>query len=70
MGLITEIYSKIMNQFNSWRRDERGSQTLEWLGIAAVVIIIVGFISSAFTADGIGEIVRKKFEGFIEKIGG
>lgn len=51
--------------------NERGSQTLEWIGIAAVVVIVVGVISQAFSGDtSIGDTVKDKFKGFIESIGG
>lgn len=51
--------------------NERGSQTLEWIGIAAVVVIVVGVISQAFSGDtSIGDTVKEKFKGFIESIGG
>lgn len=51
--------------------NERGSQTLEWIGIAAVVVIVVGVISQAFSGDtSIGDTVKDKFTGFIESIGG
>lgn len=60
---VTSIKAKLTN--------ERGSQTLEWIGIAAVVVIVVGVISQAFSGDtSIGDTVKDKFEGFIESIGG
>ena len=61
--VAASVKTKIVN--------ERGSQTLEWIGIAAVVVIVVGVISQAFSGDtSIGETVKDKFKGFIESIGG
>jgi hypothetical protein len=58
-----------MNGLLGLKNDEKGSQTLEWLGIAAVIVIVVGLVSNAFDAS-IGDAVADKFEKFIEKIGG
>jgi hypothetical protein len=52
-------------------RNERGSQTLEWIGIAAVVVILVGVISQAFSNDtSIGKTVLNKIKTMIGQIGG
>lgn len=60
---VTSAKAKLAN--------ERGSQTLEWIGIAAVVVIVVGVISTAFSGDTtIGDTVKDKFKGFIDSIGG
>jgi hypothetical protein len=58
-----------MNKFMEIKNDEKGSQTLEWLGIAAVIVLVVGFISSAFDAS-VGEKVAEKFKNFVDQIGG
>ncbi|WP_244093916.1 hypothetical protein [Jeotgalibacillus sp. R-1-5s-1] len=70
MKKLNEWYFKAMNAAASKVNNERGSQTLEWLGIAAVVVIVVGVISQAFAGDtGIGDAIKSKFEEFIESIG-
>lgn len=51
--------------------NERGSQTLEWIGIAAVIVILVGVISSAFSKDTvIGTTLVTKFTDLVKSIGG
>ncbi|WP_174614162.1 hypothetical protein [Virgibacillus ihumii] len=71
MNFINGIYAKAINRFESIKQDERGSQTLEWIGIAAVIVIMVGVISQAFSNDtSIGNAVLKKIKGFIQDIGG
>ncbi|RST71540.1 hypothetical protein D4T97_018505 [Siminovitchia acidinfaciens] len=66
---MNELYVKSMNKMNGLVKNERGSQTLEWIGIAAVVVIAVGLISTAFSGGNFGESVLKKFTDWIEKIG-
>jgi hypothetical protein len=71
MKKMTNYYAKVINKFNAWKNEENGSQTLEWLGIAAVVVIVVGIISQAFSGDtSVGDTVKEKFNSFIETIGG
>ena len=70
MKKLNEWYIQFLTTLASPLKNERGSQTLEWLGIAAVVVIVVGVISQAFSGDsGIGDTVRDKFKDFIEGIG-
>lgn len=47
-------------------RNERGAQSLEWLGVAALLILVLGIISSAVSdnSDGIKGII----ESIISKI--
>ncbi|WP_229671682.1 Flp family type IVb pilin [Lentibacillus kapialis] len=63
------IYAKTLNKFAEFKRDERGSQTLEWIGIAAVIVILVGVVSKAFSGGEFGQTLVKKFEELIEDIG-
>lgn len=63
------FYAKTMNGLANLKSDEKGSQTLEWLGIAAVIVLVVGFVSSAFDAS-VGEKVADKFKNFVDQIGG
>lgn len=70
MKKMQELYVKSMNKVGQAVENERGSQTLEWIGIAAVVVIAVGAVSTAFAnGTGFGDKVLEKFTDFIEKIG-
>ncbi|WP_430784477.1 hypothetical protein VBD025_08565 [Virgibacillus flavescens] len=69
MNYLNGIYARMLNAFDGWKNEERGSQTLEWIGIAAVVVIVVGLVSTAFGTLKIGETVAEKFETFLENIG-
>ncbi|NQD66203.1 hypothetical protein HP456_09770 [Bacillus haikouensis] len=71
MKKLTEIYTKCSIKVEGMVRNERGSQTLEWIGIAAVVVIMVGVISTAFSGDtSIGKTVLNKIKTMIGQIGG
>ncbi|MUV39188.1 hypothetical protein JNUCC1_03061 [Lentibacillus sp. JNUCC-1] len=70
MNMLTNLYAKTMSQVNAWKKEEQGSQTLEWIGIAAVVIIVVGLVSTAFDGSEIGADIYDKFTTFLGKIGG
>ncbi|WP_316572851.1 hypothetical protein [Neobacillus sp. YIM B06451] len=71
MKKLTQWYVAASTKLESMVRNERGSQTLEWIGIAAVVVIVVGLISTAFGEDKeFGKSVLKKFTGMIDQIGG
>ncbi|PFG03899.1 hypothetical protein [Bacillus sp. es.034] len=70
MKKLTELYTKCSIKLDGMIRNERGSQTLEWIGIAAVIVILVGVISQAFSKDtGIGNAVVTKIKDMIEQIG-
>ena len=47
-------------------KNERGAQSLEWLGLAALLILVLGIVSQAVSsqAGGIGSII----ENIIQKI--
>lgn len=49
-NLSTKLYSKVQ----SYTGNERGSQALEWIGVAAVIITIVTLLSTAVSANGDG----------------
>lgn len=60
------LYVKLMNQLSN----EKGSQSLEWLGIAAVIVIIVGMISQVFGGDtAFGEAIKTKLVEMVKDIG-
>lgn len=69
MEKLNAFYVKSVNKMNEMVKNERGSQTLEWIGIAAVVVIAVGLVSTAFSSGDFGDKVLEKFTDFIEKIG-
>jgi hypothetical protein len=71
MKKLTELYTKRSIKLDRMVRNESGSQTLEWIGIAAVVVILVGVISQAFSNDtSIGKTVLNKIKTMIGQIGG
>ncbi|MBM4763246.1 hypothetical protein [Bacillus sp. B15-48] len=49
-------------------KNERGAQSLEWLGLAALLILVLGIISTAVSgqSEGIGNIITN----IISKISG
>lgn len=49
-------------------KNEKGAQSLEWLGLAALLILVLGIISTALSAQSgsIGELIGK----IISKISG
>ncbi|WP_067724793.1 Flp family type IVb pilin [Oceanobacillus damuensis] len=68
---MNEVYVNMMNKVTGMKKDETGSQTLEWIGIAAVIVILVGVISTSMAgATGIGDAVVTKFSDLIKSIGG
>lgn len=70
MNFVNNYYAKMVSMLEGIKKDERGSQTLEWIGIAAVIVIVVGIISTAFSgADGFGDKVVTKFGEMIDQIG-
>lgn len=70
MNKIKSCFKKMMNVVNGVSNNQRGSQTLEWIGIAAVIIIVVGLVSTAFQGSDFGDKVVQKIGTFLSKIGG
>jgi hypothetical protein len=71
MKKLNEMYVKSSMKIQGMIKNERGSQTLEWIGIAAVVVIVVGLISTAFANDqSFGNAVKTKLTDMIDQIGG
>ncbi|WP_077327807.1 Flp family type IVb pilin [Virgibacillus siamensis] len=69
MKFMNGIYAKAMNRVEELKQDEKGSQTLEWIGIAAVIVILVGVVSQAFSGGDFGDTLVDKFNELIEDIG-
>jgi hypothetical protein len=69
--MLKKLQTNLLLKFNELKKEERGSQTLEWIGIAAVIVILVGVISTAMSnADSIGNDVVEKISELISQIGG
>ena len=49
-------------------KNEKGAQSLEWLGIAALLILVLGIISTAL--DGEKENIGKLVTSIVSKISG
>lgn len=66
MNLVNKLYTKAMVYTNN----ERGSQSLEWIGIAAVIVILVGTISTLFASDtSFAQAILEKLVEFVGNIG-
>ncbi|RLQ91161.1 hypothetical protein [Falsibacillus albus] len=54
---LIELYVK----FTSPVKNEKGAQSLEWLGLAALLILLLGIISTAVSngKESIGQIITK-----------
>ncbi|QHS24156.1 hypothetical protein GWK91_15160 [Virgibacillus sp. MSP4-1] len=62
MGKLTRLYVKWTQPV----RNERGAQSLEWLGVAALLILILGIISSAIGDSG--DTIKGIIDSIINKI--
>ncbi|MFD2760671.1 Flp family type IVb pilin [Lentibacillus juripiscarius] len=69
MKFVNGIYAKAMSKIEELKKDESGSQTLEWIGIAAVIVILVGVVSQAFSGGDFGDTLVQKFNDLITQIG-
>ncbi|MFC3884376.1 hypothetical protein ACFOU2_13050 [Bacillus songklensis] len=67
---MKKFMTKACIKVQSYLNNERGSQSLEWIGIAAIIVILTGVISTAMSGAGLGDTFVDKFSGFLEKIGG
>lgn len=72
--LTTKAFVKVNNFWENtvkgYVKNERGSQSLEWIGIAAIIVILTGVISTAMKDTSFGDTFVGKLEGFLGKIGG
>lgn len=52
-------------------KNERGAQSLEWLGLAALLILVLGLVSQAVDGqkDGIKTIIEKIFKKITDMVG-
>ena len=53
-------------------KNEKGAQSLEWLGIAALLILVLGIISTALSGekDNIGKVVTNIISKISGMVGG
>ena len=67
MNKLTELYTKLMNPV----KNEKGAQSLEWLGLAALLILVLGIISTAVSdsSSDITDIIGKIFEKIKAMVG-
>ena len=68
MNYLTGMYVKASTRVGGLLKNERGSQTLEWIGIAAVIVILVGLVSTAFGDSDLGGTIIEKFESLLDKM--
>jgi len=61
------MYIKMMNPV----KNEKGAQSLEWLGLAALLILVLGIISQAVSKqeNSIGEIIANIVKKITEMVG-
>lgn len=62
MEKLTELYVKA----TQWLNNEKGAQSLEWLGIAALLIMVLGIVSTAVSSQSGG--ITGIIESIITKI--
>ncbi|MRG87379.1 hypothetical protein [Salinibacillus xinjiangensis] len=62
MERLVKLYVKMTTPV----RNERGAQSLEWLGIAALLILVLGIVSSAVSDNEGG--IKSIISNIIQKI--
>ncbi|WP_080848722.1 hypothetical protein [Cytobacillus gottheilii] len=67
-NMMIKAWTKVMNPV----KNEKGAQSLEWLGIAALLILVLGIVSTAVSeqSTGIGSIISKIIEQISQMVGG
>jgi hypothetical protein len=61
-NMMMKVWTKMMYPV----KNEKGAQSLEWLGLAALLILVLGIISQA--VDGQKEGIGKVIENILKKI--
>ena len=66
-NLMIKAWTKVMVPV----RNERGAQSLEWLGLAALLILVLGIVSQAVSSSsaGIGEIITNIIKKITTMVG-
>ncbi len=62
MSKLLALYTKVTSPL----KNEKGAQSLEWLGIAALLILVLGIISTAVSNQQGG--IEGIISGIIDKI--
>lgn len=52
-------------------KNEKGAQSLEWLGLAALLILVLGLISQAVSneEESIGQVIQKIIQKITKMVG-
>jgi len=52
-------------------KNEKGAQSLEWLGLAALLILVLGIISQAVSNEeaSIGQVIQKIIQKITKMVG-
>jgi hypothetical protein len=66
-AFVVKAWMKMMEPV----KNERGAQSLEWLGLAALLILVLGIISTAVEGqgDGIEQIITKIIDKITTMVG-
>ncbi|OIU72684.1 hypothetical protein [Rossellomorea aquimaris] len=67
MNKLTELYVKLTTPV----KNEKGAQSLEWLGLAALLILVLGIVSTAVSDSkgSITTIISNIFKKITEMVG-
>ncbi|MGM0831155.1 MAG: hypothetical protein ACQEWF_24385 [Bacillota bacterium] len=67
MNKLTTLYVKLTNPL----KNERGAQSLEWLGLAALLILVLGIVSTAVSdsSDSVTTIITNIFKKISDMVG-
>ncbi|QPC48493.1 hypothetical protein G8O30_15780 [Mangrovibacillus cuniculi] len=65
--MMMNVWVKMMNPV----QNERGAQSLEWLGLAALLILVLSIVSTAVgnQSEGIGNLIEKIITKITEMVG-
>ncbi|WP_225228915.1 hypothetical protein [Bacillus sp. PS06] len=66
-NMMIKAWTKVMVPV----RNERGAQSLEWLGLAALLILVLGIVSQAVNENstGIGTIINNIIQKITQMVG-
>lgn len=64
---MMRAWTKMINPI----KNEKGAQSLEWLGLAALLILVLGIISTAVDGqkEGIGQVISNIITKITEMVG-
>lgn len=66
-NLMIKAWTKVMMPV----RNERGAQSLEWLGLAALLILVLGIVSQAVSSsqEGISQVIKNIINKITQMVG-